>query len=77
VPDRDAHRTISRLLCSLAQRERQVLRWRFGLADGGGQTLEEIGRRLGLTKERARQIEKRVLTRLRRRLEIQNSRWAA
>jgi RNA polymerase sigma factor (sigma-70 family) len=74
---RDCHRTISRLLDSLAERDRQVLQWRFGLPDGAGQTLEEVGRRLGLTKERARQIEKQALIRLRRRLELLNGRHAA
>jgi RNA polymerase primary sigma factor len=74
---RDRRRTVSRLLDSLADRERMVLQWRYGFPDGGGQTLEEIGRRLGLTKERARQIEKQALTRLRRRLELQQGRRAA
>jgi RNA polymerase primary sigma factor len=55
------------LLAGLSDRERQVLAWRFGLGNGGGQTLDAIGRRLGLSRERVRQIETRALAQLRRR----------
>src|SRR6195256_2550973 len=51
-------------LLSLQERERQVLVLRYGLADGEPRTLEEIGRRLGLTRERVRQIELDSLKRL-------------
>lgn len=63
----DLQQHVARLLGSLAERERQVVAWRFGLGNGGEQTLEAIGRRLGLSRERVRQIEKRALERLRRR----------
>ncbi|MGN6332692.1 MAG: sigma-70 family RNA polymerase sigma factor [Motilibacteraceae bacterium] len=56
---------ISRLLDGLDERERTVLRLRFGLDDGRPRTLDEIGRVIGLTRERVRQIEKGVLLRLR------------
>jgi RNA polymerase sigma factor (sigma-70 family) len=56
---------IARLLDSLDERERTVLRLRFGLDDGRPRTLDEIGRVIGLTRERVRQIEKGVLLRLR------------
>jgi len=51
-------------LLSLPERERQVLVLRYGLDDAEPKTLEEIGRRLGLTRERVRQIELESLRRL-------------
>jgi RNA polymerase primary sigma factor len=51
-------------LLSLPERERQVLVLRYGLDDSEPKTLEEIGRRLGLTRERVRQIELESLRRL-------------
>jgi RNA polymerase primary sigma factor len=51
-------------LSSLPDRERQVLVLRYGLDDSEPKTLEEIGRRLGLTRERVRQIELESLRRL-------------
>ena len=52
----------------LQERESQILRWRFGLGGESEHTLEQIGRKLGLSRERVRQIEARALTRLRREL---------
>jgi RNA polymerase primary sigma factor len=51
-------------LGALGERERQVVVLRYGLADAEPKTLEEIGRRLGLTRERVRQIELDSLKRL-------------
>jgi RNA polymerase primary sigma factor len=51
-------------LLSLPDRERAVLVLRYGLDDSEPKTLEEIGRRLGLTRERVRQIELESLRRL-------------
>ena len=51
-------------LDALSDRERQVVILRYGLADSEPKTLEEIGRRLGLTRERVRQIETDSLKRL-------------
>jgi RNA polymerase primary sigma factor len=51
-------------LQALGAREREVLVLRYGLADHEPKTLEEIGRRLGLTRERVRQIEVEALRRL-------------
>ena len=56
---------IERVLGNLSDRERRVLRLRFGLADGRPRTLEEIGGELSLTRERIRQIERKALNRLR------------
>jgi len=53
------------LLAVLLPRERRVLELRFGLFDGHPHTLEETGRSLGITRERARQIEIGALNRLR------------
>ena len=55
---------LSAALSSLPDRERQVLVLRYGLDDSEPKTLEEIGRRLGLTRERVRQIELESLRRL-------------
>jgi RNA polymerase primary sigma factor len=57
--------TLEELLTTLRPREARVLRLRFGLQDGYHYTLEEVGRKFGLTRERIRQIEKQALRRLR------------
>jgi RNA polymerase primary sigma factor len=51
-------------LAALSERERKVLALRYGLTDAEPKTLEEIGRQLGLTRERVRQIEVHALRRL-------------
>jgi RNA polymerase primary sigma factor len=61
-------------LASLSQREREVLVLRYGLADSEPKTLEEIGRRMGLTRERVRQIEVETLRRLASLREMQPAR---
>jgi RNA polymerase primary sigma factor len=57
--------TLGELLTTLSPREALVLRLRFGLQDGHYYTLEEVGQKFGLTRERIRQIEKEALQRLR------------
>jgi RNA polymerase primary sigma factor len=52
-------------LKTLTPREEQVLKMRFGLEDGREQTLEEVGRRFSVTRERIRQIEAKALRKLR------------
>ena len=63
---RDADRRLRLSLSSLSAREREVLELRFGLRHAHGQTLQEIADRLGVTRERVRQIEQGALRRLRR-----------
>ncbi|CAN5712236.1 hypothetical protein BH23CHL2_BH23CHL2_29840 [soil metagenome] len=53
------------VLDSLSERERQVLRLRFGMEDGRSRTLEEVGREFEVTRERIRQIEAKALRKLR------------
>ncbi|MDT3443069.1 MULTISPECIES: RNA polymerase sigma factor [unclassified Pseudofrankia] len=57
---------IDNVLGNLSPREREVMRLRFGLADGKQHTLAEVGNRLGLTRERIRQIERDTLRELRK-----------
>ena len=56
---------ISEVLKTLAPREAEVLRLRFGLEDGRSRTLEEVGQSFGVTRERIRQIEAKALRKLR------------
>jgi RNA polymerase primary sigma factor len=56
---------IQEMLTTLSPREAKILRLRFGLTDGCSHTLEEVGQRFGLTRERIRQIEGKALRRLR------------
>ncbi len=56
---------IDEVLNKLTTRERDVLKMRFGLDDGYARTLEEVGTRLHVTRERVRQIELRALKKLR------------
>src|SRR5256714_13237211 len=56
---------IDEVLNKLTGRERDVLKMRFGLDDGYARTLEEVGSRLHVTRERVRQIELRALKKLR------------
>lgn len=56
---------LEQVLDGLADRERKVIKFRFGLEDGHPRTLEEVGREFGVTRERIRQIESKTLAKLR------------
>ncbi|MEK9164878.1 MAG: sigma-70 family RNA polymerase sigma factor [Chloroflexota bacterium] len=69
-PAQSAHQTLlhekmEEVLSTLPAREARILRLRFGLHNGRAYTLEEVGQKFGLTRERIRQIEGRALRRLR------------
>ncbi|HEV2756353.1 MAG TPA: RNA polymerase sigma factor [Actinomycetota bacterium] len=53
------------VLHTLSDREKEVIRLRFGLVDGQPCTLEEVGKKFGVTRERIRQIESKTLSKLR------------
>ncbi|MBP3314036.1 MAG: RNA polymerase sigma factor RpoD [Oscillospiraceae bacterium] len=59
------HEQLEEVLATLSEREQQVLRLRFGLADGRSHTLEEVGLAFDVTRERIRQIESKALRKLR------------
>jgi RNA polymerase primary sigma factor len=87
VPDRDepgapaiasllrSQENLRQLLDDLPPKERAILFDRFGLGSETPMTLEAIGRRLGVTRERVRQIEAAALEKLRRRLEARGVEW--
>jgi RNA polymerase primary sigma factor len=59
------HEKVEEVLATLTPREARILRLRFGLHNGRSYTLEEVGQKFGLTRERIRQIEGKALRRLR------------
>lgn len=73
IPDTDEEvlrqsfeETLREVLRELSDKEREVLTMRFGLDDDEPRTLREIGEKLGISRERVRQIESQALTKLRR-----------
>ena len=58
-------KTIDKVLSTLDDKEREVIRFRFGMIDGKAKTLSEIGKIFDLSKERIRQIEDKALKKLR------------
>lgn len=65
IQDKLLRETLEGMLNSLSPREARILRMRFGFENGESYTLEEVGAKFGLTRERIRQIEGRALRRLR------------
>ena len=64
VLGQDEMRTIYSLLSKIDQREAEILKLRFGLEDGQPLTLKEVGEKVGLTRERVRQLETDALRKL-------------
>ncbi|MFD1045629.1 sigma-70 family RNA polymerase sigma factor, partial [Kibdelosporangium lantanae] len=56
---------LRRVLATLDEREQHVIRLRYGIDDGQPRTLDQIGKRFGLSRERVRQIEREVMSKLR------------
>ncbi len=71
LQDEDMRASIGEWLEELTEKQREVISRRFGLAGFEGATLEEVGREIGLTRERVRQIQVEALRRLREILERQ------
>ena len=57
-------KTMDELLGTLNERQQQILRLHFGMEDGNCYSLEEIGKKLGISKERVRQIERQAMDKL-------------
>jgi len=63
---------VEKALSTLSQKEKEILRLRFGIGEEGEHTLEEVGRRFAVTRERIRQIEAKALRKLRHPLRGRN-----
>lgn len=63
---------LKKVIDSLNERERLVIRWRFGLDDGRMKTLQEIGDLMGVSRERVRQIESYAFRKLKNKKRTKN-----
>lgn len=60
----ELNQTMETLMAGLNERQQQILRLRFGMEDGVCYSLEQTGKKLGISKERARQVEKQAIEKL-------------
>ncbi|MFA5118322.1 MAG: RNA polymerase sigma factor RpoD/SigA [Candidatus Omnitrophota bacterium] len=79
-PNADVERFLNKervenLMGKMSERERKVLDYRFGLMDGTTHTLAEVAKKLGLSRERIRQIEEEALKKLRSFIKQQEKEW--
>ncbi len=65
VQNRELAHRVTEVLSTLTEREEKIIRLRFGIGEKAEYTLEEIGKRFNVSRERIRQIEKKALNRLR------------
>jgi len=68
----DLNTQVERALATLSPKEKEILRLRFGIGEEGEHTLEEVGKRFAVTRERIRQIEAKALRKLRHPLRGRN-----
>ncbi len=68
----DLSQKTEQALLSLTEKESDVIKWRFDIGNGGEQTLEEVGKRLGVTRERARQIEANAVRKMRQPVDLKD-----
>lgn len=73
MDDQDTVDLLRDLVNRLDDRERRILRYRFGLDGGTERTLEEVGQHFGVTRERIRQLQNGALAKLRRMIEERDS----
>ena len=76
IPSKEAARKLLRIqikeiLFDLSEREQEIVRMRFGLGDGVTHTLEEVGQKFGVTRERIRQIEAKALEKIRKHKDLE------
>lgn len=69
LEEKDILNLLANLLRKLPKREAAILDYRFGLSDGKERTLEKVGKRFKITRERVRQIQNDALTKLRKQIE--------
>jgi RNA polymerase primary sigma factor len=69
---KDLRETLDKVLDTFSDRDKQIIRLRFGLDTGTTKTLEEVGQIIGVTRERIRQIEAKTLPKIQKRLLLNN-----